>query len=74
MRKFTVIFTEDTINQTIECKSTNEGFTAIEMVGLLEMKKEDIREQLINEPKFKRYFVDKDGTRQELVKESEDTE
>ena len=74
MRKFTVTFTEDTYNETIACSSTNEGFSAIELMGLLEMKLLDVREQLRNEPKFKRYFVHKDGTKEEIVKESEDTE
>ena len=74
MKKFTVTFTEDEYNKTIECKSTNQGFSAFEIIGLLEMKKEDLREQLTNEPKFKRYLINPDGTRQEVVKESEDTE
>ena len=72
-RSFTVTFIEDSVNQTIE-KSVNKGFTAIEMVGLLEMKKEDIREQLVNEPKFKRYYLDKDGKKIEVINKSEDTE
>ncbi len=71
MRRFTLIFTEDENNKTIACHSINEGFSGIELMGLCEMKLLDVRDQLINEPKFKRYFVHKDGTKEEVVKESE---
>lgn len=74
MRKFIVTFTEDGYSKTIECHSINEGFSGIELMGLLQMKCSDVREQLKNAPQFKRYLVNKDGTKEEIVKESEDTE
>ena len=74
MREFIVTFTEDEYKEGIEVHSINKGFSAIELMGLLEMKLLDVREQLRNEPKFKRYFVHKDGTKEEIVEKGEDTQ
>jgi hypothetical protein len=68
MKKLVITF-EETDQGMISCEVKNTGFNAAEIVGFLEMKKIDTIDQM-NHPKlFKRYFIDEDGERLEIVKE-----
>ena len=49
-------------------ETENEGYNAIEIIGLLEAKKRDIIEQIYNPEKFKRINVS-DGTEIEVREE-----
>ena len=72
MKRFVIIFTEKE-NEQVECHTINEGFSGMELIGLLEVKKCDVLKQFMYPERFKRNFVDDDGTMSELVEESEDT-
>jgi hypothetical protein len=57
----------------ITMEASNDGFTAPELIGLLELKKMDIVEQCINPQNFihRRRYKDKDGEWVEVKKGSE---
>lgn len=57
----------------IRMEASNDGFTAPELIGLLELKKMDIVEQCINPQNFihRRRYKDKDGEWVEVEKGSE---
>jgi len=57
----------------ITMETTNDGFTAPELIGLLELKKMDIVEQCVNPQNFihRRRYRDPDGEWTEVVKEGE---
>jgi hypothetical protein len=57
----------------ITMETTNDGFTAPELIGLLELKKVDIVEQCVNPQKFihRRKFKDEDGEWVEVKKGGE---
>ena len=61
---------ETNIHGEITMGATNEGFSAFEIIGLLELKKMDIVEQLINPQNFihRRRFKDEDGEWVEVEK------
>lgn len=69
-KKFVMTVTEKDGSGTVDC--TNEGFTAFEILGMLRMKEEDILAQIKYPAQFKRYYIDKDGKRSEIVKEGEE--
>lgn len=54
----------------ITMETTNDGFTAPEIIGLLELKKMDIVEQCVNPQKFihRRRYKDEDGEWVEVEK------
>lgn len=58
------------IHGEITMEATNEGFSAPEIIGLLELKKMDIVEQLVNPQNFihRRRFKDEDGEQVEVEK------
>ena len=64
---------EMNIRGEITMEVTNEGFTAVELIGLLELKKMDIVEQCVNPQNFihRRKFKDKDGEWVEVEKGGE---
>ena len=64
---------EMNIHGEITMDATNEGFSAHEIIGLLELKKMDIVEQIINPQKFihRKRFKDKDGEWTEVEKGGE---
>ena len=72
MKKFE-IKVEMNINGETTMDATSEGFSAHEIIGLLELTKMDIVEQLMNPEKFihRRRFKDKDGEWTEVVKDGE---
>ena len=73
MKKFVITFTENE-NGTVECHAINQGFTGMELLGLLDMKKADVLKQFMYPDLFERRIIDDDGTVSELVQKSEDTE
>lgn len=46
IRKYTVVVESDTETNRINFNRRNEGFTACELIGILEVLKEDIRDQM----------------------------
>ena len=64
--KFTIM--EDTGKLCIS--ATNDGFTSMELIALLEMKKNDILAQIAPDAHFKRVFVDGDGAEIEVKGEN----
>ena len=71
MKIFTITFTENE-NGNVECRATNQGFTGMELLGLLEVKKADVLKQFMYPDAFERRIIDDDGTVSELVHKSED--
>ena len=53
MRKYTVVVTEDE-NNRIKLSRENDGFTILELLGILDILREDIHKQA-----FDRNFADK---------------
>ena len=71
MKKFTIEIVCDADGMT-HTTVTNDGFNALELLGLLEMKKMDIIDQCINPEKFKMTRHCKlDAEDYEIVKEGE---
>lgn len=71
MKKFVLTFTVGD-DGMLRSTGENTGFTALELLGMLETKKTDIIDQMMHHELFKRYVVDSDGVRKEIVKEGED--
>lgn len=69
-KKLTMTVTQKGDHISIECE--NNGFNAFEMLGFLKHKENDILEQLNQPCDFKRYVVDKNGVKHEIVKEDEE--
>ena len=71
MKKFTMIVTDD--NNTVNINGENHGFNAMEIVGFLEAKKQDILNQL-NQPEKYTFTraVEKDG--ELFIKEEKEDE
>ena len=68
MKKFTLTLTEkENGDSTVITK--NDGFTGLELLGFLEMKQQDILEQIRHPAKFVRKTADG-----EVVKEATDDE
>lgn len=66
MKKFTMTITESdsgVITIGTEC----HGFNGNELVGLFEMKKLDLLAQMNPDTNFKRYILNPDGTKTEIV-------
>lgn len=53
MKKFEFIVTVDDAH-LINVSTVNEGFNAVELLGLIELKKNDILDQMYNQTEFKR--------------------
>lgn len=51
MKKFTMVVTVD--DETVQIDGENHGFSALEIVGFLEAKKQDILNQMNHPEKFK---------------------
>ena len=62
---------EMNIHGEITMEATNDGFSAHELIGLLELKKMDIVEQCVNPQNFihRRKFKDQDGEWVEVEKD-----
>ena len=69
MAEFKLIVTSE--NNRLTFKATNNGFNAIELVGILESKKLDILNQINDIHKFKRTVVDEDGNKIDISEKEE---
>lgn len=67
MKRYKLIFTEEE-DGTISCNATNEGFSGIELLGFLEVKRDDLKAQLYNDTKFTRTLLDMNGFTTEVNK------
>lgn len=56
MKKYTLTVTADNINLNFETK--NDGFTSSELVAILEIKKQDIVDQMKRPCDFERTFIE----------------
>ena len=69
MKKFTMEVTMD-LDGSIEVSGENNGFNAFELIAFLELKKQDIIDQVNNKDKFeyKRSYIDESGEKIEVTK------
>ncbi len=67
MKRYELIFTEEE-DGTIRCDTTNEGFSGIELLSFLEVKRDDLKAQLYNNTKFTRTLLDMNGIKTEVDK------
>lgn len=69
MRKYTVVVTDDEEGNAISMKRENQGFTAIELLGILDFIRNDIYKQMTDKAfaekaiEHKRVIVDKEEER-----------
>jgi hypothetical protein len=63
MAKFELVATKE--NGQVCFETRNDGFNALELVGILESKKIDILNQVNNFEKFKRTLIE-DGTKTDI--------
>lgn len=68
-KKYEIVFEEK--DGILEFSTINSGFCGIELIGLLEAKKQDILAQLMNDSEFKRTAKNPDGTTVEIEREKE---
>jgi hypothetical protein len=67
MKRYELIFTEEE-DGTIRCDTTNEGFSGIELLSFLEVKRDDLKAQLYNNTKFTRTLLDMNGIKTKVNK------
>lgn len=73
MKKCTIVFEQDA-EGVVHCNTEVEGFNGNEIMGLLEVKKHDLYNQMVFPMKYKRVRIDK-GSMVEIVKnESEEAD
>ena len=66
MRKYTVVVTEDEKGNTLRAERENQGFSGIEILGILDILSNDVRRQMTDKAfaekviEHKRVFVDKE--------------
>ena len=68
MKRFTMTVTMDD-DGYVSISTENGGFTGGEIVGLLEMKKLDLLAQMNPNANFKRFLLNRDGSKTEIVEE-----
>lgn len=68
MKKWELIFTE-TENGEISISAMQQGFNAMELIALLELKKADILAQMDCGTKYTRVLIEQDGTKVEMKEE-----
>lgn len=68
-KRLEIVF--ETEGERVLVSSTNKGFASWEIVGLLEIKKQDILDQAMCDGDFKRTVVRQNGTRIEIEREDE---
>ncbi len=67
MKRYELIFTKEE-DGTIRCDTINEGFSGIELLSFLEVKRDDLKAQLYNNTKFTRTLLDMNGIKTEIDK------
>ena len=70
-KKFTMTVTQDKEGY-MEIHCDNDGFNAFEILGFLKHREDDVLNQLNHPCDYKRYYVDENGKRCEIVKEGEE--
>lgn len=67
MRKYTVVVTEDEKSNTIRVDRENQGFSGIEILGILDILSNDVRRQMTDKAfvekvvEHKRVIVDEES-------------
>lgn len=69
MKRFSIICT--CYDEQMEIKTEVEGFSTIEMLAALDIKREDIMQQCIHSAEFKRTRKFPDGTEMEVTKDDD---
>lgn len=69
MKRFSIICTA--YDEYIEIKTEVEGFSTLEMLSVLDIKREDIMNQCIHSTEFKRTRKFPDGTEMEVTKDDD---
>lgn len=64
MRRFQIEFKETETG--LEINSENEGFDAIELIGLLDLKTIDIKDQVFRTANFNRTYVHENGKKEKI--------
>lgn len=70
-RRYTLTATEE-IDGTISIASENTGFDVLELLGILECKRQDIYKQAFQSTNFLRKAIYEDGSEQIIEKEKEE--
>ncbi len=71
-KRYEIIFEEK--DGILETSTINSGFSAVELVGLLETKKQDVLDQLMNDSEFSRTAKNPDGTTVEIKRKRDRNE
>lgn len=66
MKKYEVVWTELS-DGSFRCDANNDGFSGMEILSLLELKRDDVKAQLYNDTKFTRTILDMNGIREEIA-------
>lgn len=69
MKRFSIIFT--VYNDQMEIATEVEGFSTLEMLAALDIKREDIMNQCIHSAEFKRTRKFPDGSEIEVTKDDD---
>lgn len=66
MKKYEVVWTE-LEDGSFRCDANNDGFSGMEILSLLEVKRDDVKAQLYNDTKFTRTILDMNGIREKIA-------
>ena len=66
MKKYEVVWTELS-DGSVRCHANNDGFSGMEILRLLEVKRDDVKAQLYNDTKFTRTILDMNGIREKIA-------
>ena len=66
MKKYEVDWTELS-DGSVRCHANNDGFSGMEILSLLEVKRDDVKAQLYNDTKFTRTILDMNGIREKIA-------
>lgn len=69
MKRFSITFT--IYDEQMEINTEVEGFSGLEMLAALDIKREDIMDQCIHSAEFKRTRKFPDGTEMEVTKDDD---
>lgn len=66
MKKYEVVWIELS-DGSVRCHANNDGFSGMEILSLLEVKRDDVKAQLYNDTKFTRTILDMNGIREKIA-------
>ncbi len=66
MKKYEVVWTELS-DGSVRCHANNDGFSGMEILSLLEVKRDDVKAQLYNDTKFTRTILDMNGILEKIA-------